>query len=137
MSKVWPHFGKKKDGAITYIKIKEIEIFGLDPPYTLKLHCLCWKPFQISKVQICWYMSKLWLPRLNRLMLLYYYSCSYWYIKQKLDAVFKLPTTNGPSLIWFSSFSPLEHLLDSCNINTCIFVSITFISIRGLRFPNE
>ena len=36
MSKVWPHFGKKKDRAITYIKIKEIEIFGLDPPYTLK-----------------------------------------------------------------------------------------------------
>ena len=32
MSKVWPHFGKKKDWATIYIKIKEIEIFGLDSP---------------------------------------------------------------------------------------------------------
>ena len=28
--KFFQYFGKKKDRAVTYIKIKEIEIFGLD-----------------------------------------------------------------------------------------------------------
>ena len=32
LNKVWPHFGKKKGRATTYIKMNKIYFFGLDPP---------------------------------------------------------------------------------------------------------
>ena len=36
MNKVWPHFGKKKDRAIS--KQEKVIFLGLDLPYTLKYH---------------------------------------------------------------------------------------------------
>ena len=67
----WPHFGKKKDRSITYIKMKEIEIFGLDPPIPLSTSKVNWfheilnfACFEISKTLLtnfqCIIFTNMW-----------------------------------------------------------------------------
>ena len=65
MSKVWPHFGKKKDRAITYIKIKKIEIFGLDPPIPLTVtnYWSFRKIFSMCKIEYAEVGAKLHPPK--------------------------------------------------------------------------